>query len=239
VLTEGISPAVRVSDDRWSAFVSPADLALQLVLFAMGVFLCVRRATGAIESPLPVLPLIATAAGLLAWAVALRGLTRTSHANWLPTVITVLFAIACSFPGNRIVDWLVWLPVLALDRWLQSRLAAVTPARVSAGDTGLQAEQQIQQITRFRATDGSEAIRGTLVAELAAGERSTTVYAAFCPPIEHLPVVQANLAGDSAATVKVAQLLHNGAQFDVRLSQPATGKRYVTIEFVADATNSE
>ena len=51
-----------------------------------------------------------------------------------------------------------------------------------------------------------------------ARRRSTS---AFCPPFELLPQVEANIADDFDATVKVAQVLHNGAQLEVRLSEPA------------------
>lgn len=108
------------------------------------------------------------------------------------------------------------------------------PADVSATDT------RLQQLTRYRAADGTLSIHGTLVAEFAPGERSTTLYVAFCPPFERLPTVEAEVIDDASASVKLIQLLHNGAQIDVRLPQPAQEKQTVTVEMVAtDSTNSE
>jgi hypothetical protein len=48
-----------------------------------------------------------------------------------------------------------------------------------------------------------------------------------------LPHVDIEVAGDSFADAKLAQVLHNGAQIDVRLPQAAEVKRCVTIELVA------
>ncbi|MCI0332414.1 MAG: hypothetical protein L0228_04230 [Planctomycetes bacterium] len=101
-------------------------------------------------------------------------------------------------------------------------------------------EQPIQQLTRFRAADGTHTIRATLLAEFEPGERSATLYVAFCPPFEILPNVEAEAIDDSGASVKLIQLLHNGVQIDVRLPHPADSKRCVTVELVAsDAMVSE
>ena len=94
-------------------------------------------------------------------------------------------------------------------------------------------EHVLQQLTRFRTGDGKDAIRGTLAAEFVPGERQTTLYVAFCPPFELLPQVEANANGDYEADVKLAQVLHNGAQLDVRLSEPAEEALSVSIEFFA------
>jgi hypothetical protein len=91
----------------------------------------------------------------------------------------------------------------------------------------------LQQITRYRAPDGTHAIHGTLLAEFAAGERMATLHVAFCPPFERLPTVEAEAVDDSEADVKVAQLLHNGVQIEVRLPEPADESACVTIELLA------
>jgi hypothetical protein len=228
---------VRLSDERWLTFVPPAILASELLLLGMAVVLCARRASGAFSSPLPVLPLVATACGLLAWAVVVRAITRAMHARWLTTVVIVLFAVACSLPASRVVDWAVWLPTLAIDWWSQKKLASVRARLLPAACIELDAEQLIQQLTRFRATNGNEAIRGTLVAEFAPGERTAVVYAAFCPPFEQLPQVAAQIADDSPATVTIVQRLHNGVQFEARLPHAAARRQNVTIEYFAANTS--
>ena len=71
--------------------------------------------------------------------------------------------------------------------------------------------------------------RGTLLAEFAPGERTTTLYVAFCPPFERLPRVEV----ESSADVKTVQVLHQGAQFEIRRSGPANSPASASIEFFA------
>jgi hypothetical protein len=134
----------------------------------------------------------------------------------------------------------------AAERWPMARRAFAAikmrwprlhPAIRSPVDTGdeLAPEVMLQQLTRVRTNDGREAISGTLAAEFAIGQRDATLYIAFCPPFERLPDVDAWIADDSGATVKLAQRLHQGAQFEVRLSEPADEPFRVTVEFVATA----
>ena len=76
-------------------------------------------------------------------------------------------------------------------------------------------------------------MRGVLTAEFRAGERQTTVYVGFCPPFELLPQVEAASASEFEAEVKPIQILHNGAQLEVRLDEPAEEPLAVSIEFFA------
>jgi hypothetical protein len=124
---------------------------------------------------------------------------------------------------RRIVDWLVWLPAIAGDWWLRW---ALFPAKRSSPPIGARStsvqddpvdEQLLQQITRTPTAEGREVIHGTLVAELAAGERSATLYVAFCPPFERLPQVEAEATDCPDASVKLIQALHHGAQLEVCL----------------------
>lgn len=98
--------------------------------------------------------------------------------------------------------------------------------------------QLLQQLSRVRTAEGKETIRGTLVAEFEQGERQVTLYVAFCPPFELLPQVEANAADDSEADVKIVQVLHNGAQIDVRLSEPAEELATISIDFYAVESDS-
>jgi hypothetical protein len=113
---------------------------------------------------------------------------------------------------------------------------ALRPARRSspaAPCAVLTTELVLQQLARVRTAEGNEAVRGRLVAEFAAGQRDTTLYVAFCPPFERLPDVDTHVTDDTTASVKVAQRLHNGAQLDVRLTEPAENSLTVTVEFFA------
>jgi hypothetical protein len=236
--------------------------------FGLALFLLVRRATGALLAPLPPLGLVATAIGLVAWVWAMRffawrlQMDRATivsarleqvTALWLPQLALMLFAVACSYPGRRFVDWLVWLPVVVVNSAGPQLLAGWQPTRLgragsraaskrnsplatldeSAGSTD-DFDTMLQQLSRSRAADGHETVHGTLTAEFGPGERTTTLHVAFCPPFELLPHVEAEIADGPDATVKVAQVLHNGARLEIRLSEPASIPIAVEIEIVAE-----
>jgi hypothetical protein len=222
-----------------------AAFASEALALALGLFLLTRRMTGAIASPLPPLSLAITALGLLAWAFVLRTISllgvdtqpTRGYVKWLPAAVMLLFAVACSYPFTRWIDWCIWLPVIAVDWWSTRRIAAATgnlaSRSLSAREIEVGSSQPLQQLTRFRTADGNEAIRGRLIAEFAAGERNATLYIAFCPSFEALPSVDAQIGDASSATVKVTQLLHNGAQLEVRLSKPSSSSQAVAVEFFA------
>jgi hypothetical protein len=100
-------------------------------------------------------------------------------------------------------------------------------------DASANLEKLLQQTTRIRTADGKEIIRGKVVGEFAPGERQVTLYIVFCPPFELLPQVEATAADEIEATVKLVQVLHNGAQLEVRLPEPAEDRLAVAVEFVA------
>jgi hypothetical protein len=91
----------------------------------------------------------------------------------------------------------------------------------------------LQELTRYRLADGREAVRGILRADFAAGQRSTTLYVAFCPPFERLPQVDASVLDGPPATVKLPQVLHQGAQIEVRLAEMANCQQSVTVRLSA------
>jgi hypothetical protein len=183
--------------------------------------------SGALESQLAPVPLALTAAALLAWACAVRLRLCDRRVDWLLSAVLALFAVACSFPGSRSIDWLVWLAVFAAY--------GLVPARPSLPAIGSdkRAEQVLQQLTRSRTSDGGDAIHGTLLAEFAPGERTTILHVAFCPPFEQLPSVKAEVVDGPACEVKVAQILHQGTRLEARLSRASTAAERVTIKILA------
>jgi hypothetical protein len=233
--------------------------------FGLAAFLLVRRATGALTAPLPPLPLLVTAVAMLGWVWAVRYVWASSiHrgvfsarsdrflAVWLPALTLIFVAVACSYPGRRAVDWLVWLPVIVANSIgphvaeRRKRLpaeSAVLARRTSADTLPMnpiepldRSSTLLQQLSRSRDTDGRETIQGTIVAEFAAGERVATLHIAFCPPFESLPQVEAEIANGPDGSVKVAQVLHNGARLDVRLPQAAIEAVAISLEFAAQET---
>ena len=173
-----------------------------------------RRATGALTAPLAAPQLVATAAVMCLWALVVREFTAKRAAYfWVSLSTMLLVAIGCSFPvgpSRCAVRVACSYPVAASSiGWFGCRRLArscdacrsrraITTAAIAAVavvdrlvDADANPEQVLQQLTRFRTADGKDAIRGTLVAEFAVGERQTTLYVGFCPPFELLPQVEA------------------------------------------------
>jgi hypothetical protein len=248
--TDGTWRVLEVHDAAGRRAIAYGIIASTVLLLALGMFLLIRRASGAFTSPLPPLLLLTTALVLLAcvWGVRvcwLRFFDPESILSpkldrwlflWLPSAVIVLFAVACSYPGNRIVDWLVWAPAIAAASapWKVRSQARSGSTATSATQRELVTGKQLQQLTRTRTIDGREMIEGSLLAEFAPGERSVDLFVGFCPPFERLPDVEAESAADTTdASVKLVQVLHNGAQLEVRLVQPAVAPTAVSIQFFA------
>lgn len=266
--TDGKSQPARLGTPGWQAAIAPLLPLAECLPVALGLFLTWRRLIGAIDSPLLPLPLAGTAIGLLAWTIVLvsvGGLNDASRVSqlggsgrfrlprrtkWQPTATMLLFAVACSYPFSRVVDWAIWLPAFGLTIWFSRTAAwfavmnrrerrasrAVRTVDSMPNDKG---GEVIQQITRVRTTRGQEAIRAALSANFATGERSTILHVVFCPPFEQLPTVEAHVADDSPASVKVTQRLHQGAQLEVRLAKCAEDDVKVHVEMYAAETNSD
>ncbi|HVT29997.1 MAG TPA: hypothetical protein VHE81_18410 [Lacipirellulaceae bacterium] len=249
--TDGISRTLlmRADEARWP--VSTILTGSVVFAIAIGAFLVVRRMAGALTAPLPAGLLAATAAGVCVWALFIYFLVAN---RWIVLGISLsamLLAVGCSYPGSRFVDWMAWLPVIGLVSWFptsmrskarRDRQSNYTACPVADRDDlasdrqdGEHGEQVLQQLMRIRTADGRDALRGTLAAEFAPGERLAAVYFGFCPPFESLPGVEVHVRDDLEADVKLTQLLHNGAQLDVRLREPAEESLVIMIEFQAVA----
>jgi len=214
-------------DDDWRGAVAPALMASLVLALVVSCFLLARRASGALDTPLAPLQLTIAAASLLVWAVATRLRLRDGRVDWLLATVLALFAVAFSFPGDRSIDWLVWLAVFAAYGLIRPRRSS--PAIAS----DKRAEQIVQRLTRSRTADGCETIRGTLIAEFAPSERTAVIHVAFCPPFERLPSIECEAVDGPACDVKLAQVLHQGTRLEARLSHASTAAERVTIEIVA------
>jgi len=247
--TDGTIRHVRIAAES-ASWITRLVLVAFTLLAATGLFLLERRIVGALSDPIPLLQLLATAALTAAAAYALC--ERTDHSNLALSVaagLILVFAIACSFPGNRILDWLVWFGVsaAAFSAPLLHRLRAVEStnptsirvADVTDLDTDGDSEKVLQNLTRIRTAEGHEAIRGMLLAEFRPSERQTTLHVGFCPPFERLPEIEANVVDDSETDVRITQVFHHGAQFELRLPEPASESTTVEIEFFAIEAQSE
>ena len=173
---------------------------------ALGLFVFVRRATGALTAPLATPQLIATAIVMCLWAFVVREFTAKRAAYfWVSLCTMLLVAIGCSFPVARVVDWLVWLPAIGCVAMLPlaSRIELRRSVRrpLSAAESDANPEHVLQQLTRFRTTDGKNAIRGTVVAEFMVGERQTTAYIVHGEPDQAEGLARRLIAGGIGTTV--------------------------------------
>ena len=171
--------------------------------------------------------------------------------GWASSAALALLAIGCCYPANRTADWLIWLPILVADQlwrqnffdagepwvpksddleknnlWLQ---AAPTPVLADAP----QHDDIVQQLYRVRDEQDGEVIYGTVRADFVAGQRIAVVHVGFCPPLAHLPEIEAEALPGFTAKIKVAQALAHGTRLDVRLSTPAQDACQVWIDMSA------
>jgi hypothetical protein len=240
--TEGTWPAGRRAADfnRW---VDRWAISSVCLVLAIAAFLVSRRLTGNLSAPLPTASLLAFAAAITGWAICIQlGLRRLKAARfWLPCIVIVLLAFACSYPGGRIVDWLSWslaaILVATASLFLHAPGHFLPPTDIATSSAPTVPDQQLQQLVRYRHLDGSESVHGKLLAEFQPGERTTTLYIGFCPPFEWVPEIELEV-DNSYADAKVAQVLHNGAQIDLRRPHSLDAIQCVTVEFVATARPS-
>ena len=151
---------------------------------------------------------------------------RDRRVVWLPAVVLLLFAVGVfvSRAARWSIGWCGCRMVAICSR--RTTAIAVAPARrsspasrnrhrnVGAGAAATHARPhggRRRERSAARCWPNSRRANG-----------SATLYVAFCPPFERLPQVEVEVADDSDANVKFAQVLHNGAQLEVRLAQPAT-----------------
>lgn len=233
--TDGTWPEQDSASSAFRALARPVLIGSLALLLALGAFLAARRMSGALAAPLAPLPLVATALLVLLTATILRLRLRFTTTQWLPPLAIALFAIGCSFPGERAIDWLVWLTVAAVYG-----VVPMAPARRSSPAIGYEASEAsdtlLQQVSRSRTTEGVDFVHGTLTAEFAAGERSATLHVAFCPPFEYVPSIEAEAVDGDDCDVKIAQVLHQGARLEVRLPRASTAPQRIRIEFAATET---
>ena len=249
---------------------------------AVSVLLLVRRWTGGLTQPIPVLGLLAVGSVLAVLAAACRwqlfhGDSEASisyRRAWSLAValLLVMFASILSLPGTSQVGLcLLWGVVLIEEAavhgigWYygtlrgssggarQERIASQIIGRVSHDASTVADEEQPksnlfglpdgeghgfpgevwQQLTHTRDGSGQGAFYGRLRGEFAAGQRSTSLHVAFCPPLETVPQVFAEQLEGPEVTIRTVQVLPYGIRFDVKRSSLGSSSETVVIEFYA------
>ncbi|HEV3024790.1 MAG TPA: hypothetical protein VGX76_20075 [Pirellulales bacterium] len=119
------------------------------------------------------------------------------------------------------------------------RLQRRSTTRRAAGEPLRPHEQITQRMVRSTAADGSDVLRGSARAELAAGSMAAKVHVAFCPPFATLPRLELGQSAGPPARIGVGQILPQGARIEVRLDEPARRAVAVWLEFEATAARGE
>ncbi|MCA9261622.1 MAG: hypothetical protein KDA61_20535, partial [Planctomycetales bacterium] len=132
----------------------------------LAVLVAARRYDGALDQSLPLSQLLVVAGLATASAVAVRtlwrwleterapGLTsggpgldppflgtaglplRTLAIGWGTSLALALLAVGCCYPGDRNVEWLVWLPLLVCDQfWRQSFFDRLGQVSLQGGES--------------------------------------------------------------------------------------------------------
>jgi len=185
----------------------------------------------------------------------------TTFAVWL--LIAVLWAPEIDLPGAfalalppAVIEGLSWAELILHRR----RSWARTPLRERAGDTDpvahakqsptdLQAanasfvvlpdEDVLQQLVRRQTPEGEEEIHGWFRARFAAGERSTSIHVAFCPPLSCKPELVLEQVAGPEARLKLARLMTYGARLELKLTTPAATVSDAMFRFIARPKASE
>ncbi len=91
----------------------------------------------------------------------------------------------------------------------------------------------VQQLIRRRESDGGEWVTGVVRVAFEPGQKTAHAHVAFCPPFLTTPSCEAEPVSGPNAELKVAQVLPQGARFDVRLDELPREPVDVLIEFAA------
>jgi hypothetical protein len=180
-------------------------------------------------------------AASLSVAVLAAGLALSLPGTWaagLAVFWVILTAEECwawapgrwrRFPGRR----LRWTGVRKKVRSGSppSSTAPAIPSVPRACDPP--ADEVTQQIVRSFTADRGEVLSGWLRVPMAAGQRSTSVHLAFCPPFGRTPKVKVEQLGGPVARIKATQVLPYGARFDLKLAASGETAQTLLLQFSA------
>jgi len=107
---------------------------------------------------------------------------------------------------------------------------------VAREDGADHAEQILQRLFRVRDESGQEVVYGTVRADFEAGQRTAVVHVGFCPPLSHIPEIEAESFPGTPSRIKIVQALAHGTRMDVRLPTPAENDRHIWIDLAATPT---
>jgi hypothetical protein len=163
---------------------------------------------------------------LLATGFTMPGASPTAlFAVWFFCFVT-LGGLVFSNPRPKFASWQHQPPVGPTPwRWDFRRPLAERSKRMPG--------TVVSQSTRTRLHDGVQMIRGWVLISFAPGQRAAVAHTVFCPPFAALPRVTAVCDNVTGARISVAQVLHQGARFEVRLRQAAPEPQSLKLRFTA------
>jgi 8-oxo-dGTP diphosphatase len=217
-----------------------AGNALVGLLVLVAAFLAWRNLAGGLVEPLAMPSLlavgisIATAAATARIAQPAGRRLRSVHCAAVSTSVLVA-GLALSLPGTSAAGLAVlWASLLVEEGWAwrPAGWRLKRPARPAARPL---ADDVLQQWTRRRAADGAETLSGVLRVLLGAGQRTTSVHVAFCPPLGQTPRLEVQQRQGPEVRIKTGQLLPYGARLDLKLAQTLDAADAVVLEFSAQS----
>ncbi|MFN0019127.1 MAG: hypothetical protein ACKVP0_12760 [Pirellulaceae bacterium] len=237
--------------DFVTAFLTSALTAFGAVVLV----LLVRRIAGALVQPLSGLSLMGVAGlGLMlktGWRLAWRA--RGNRQSSLDLIAPVLPGIGMfvllsvlSLPATPnwalMLTWLAfftseavwwWTSYAAHNRPIAGRSQVVTARRTELVEVdslrGTLLGEIFQQITRCR--DGEvERVMVLLRTPFAVGQRVAVTHVAFCPPLDDIPDLAAEVTDGPDATVTLTNIQSFGLRLEVRLEEPADEACAIVVE---------
>ena len=242
--------------DSFSRIVRATIVAATWLLLLVGLFLLVRRLSGALAEPLApsMLLTLGVLAALTAWSARAAWPAASSDnvsagasglfVRFAPSIALLSMAIALSLPGSGVSTLvLFWVLLVSSElethfqlrrRWAcrfsPGRQAGAKEPSVSLLQHGKHDEHIVQQLTRVRDAELGEMVYGTLRADFEPNQRSVTLHVAFCPPLAMVPQMDIEQTDGPEARLKLAQVLPYGARVDVRLREAFAKPQSVVVE---------
>jgi hypothetical protein len=115
---------------------------------------------------------------------------------------------------------------------LEDPTQAKSPVADEEDHTPLPADV-LQRIVRRQESEGDEWLSGLVRVPFSPGQRVAYAHVAFCPPFRTAPDCEAEPVDGPDAGLKVAQVLPQGARFEVKLAEVSAEPASVLIEFAA------
>ena len=240
-------PTLADTQDR---LVRAAVVVATWLLLLIGLFLLVRRLSGALAMPLspPALLAVGALAALAAWSARIvwEGASSetmpTCVSGWFvrfaPSAALLSMVAALSLPGTQAgALGLFWAMLLSSELKTHFQLQRFSPGRQTGAKrlaVPLQHsnhdENIVQQLTRLRDAELGEMVYGTLRADFEPNQRSASLHVAFCPPFAMMPQMDIEQTDGPESRLKLGQVLPYGARVDVRLREAFAEPQSVVVE---------